>query len=64
MKTVQTTANTGAQQTASPPVPETTKLQRRPSAVVLALVLAMRWLKGRAARRNALLEASVRGLGE
>jgi flagella basal body P-ring formation protein FlgA len=39
MKTVQTTANTGAQQTASPPVPETTKLQRRPSAVVLALVL-------------------------
>jgi len=24
----------------------------------------MRWLKGRAARRNALLEASVRGLGE
>lgn len=39
MKTVQTTASTGAQQTASPPVPETTKLQRRPSAVVLALVL-------------------------
>jgi hypothetical protein len=39
MKTVQTTANTGAQQMASPPVPETTKLQRRPSAVVLALVL-------------------------
>ena len=33
-------------------------------ALVLALVLAMRWLKGRAARRNALLEASVRGLGE
>jgi len=33
-------------------------------AVVVALVVAMRWLKGRAARRNALLEASVRGLGE
>ncbi len=33
-------------------------------AVVVVLVVAMRWLKGRAARRNALLEASVRGLGE
>ncbi|WP_240387208.1 DedA family protein [Brevundimonas naejangsanensis] len=33
-------------------------------AVLVALIVGMRWLKGRAARRNALLEASVRGLGE
>lgn len=40
MKTVETTPTTGGQQAASPlPVPEPTRLQRRPSAIVLALVL-------------------------
>lgn len=34
------------------------------AAVLVALILGMGWLKGRAARRNALLEASVGGLGE
>lgn len=39
MKTVETSPGTGSPAVTPPPVPETTKLQRRPSAVVLALVL-------------------------
>ena len=39
MKTVETSPGTGSPAVSPAPVPETTKLQRRPSAVVLALVL-------------------------